>query len=272
MKSLKNKTLFLTGGSRGIGLAIAQKAAQEGANIVIAAKTVERHPKLDGTIFTAAESISNLGGTALPIECDIRDEQAIKNAIHKAVDQFGGIDILVLNASSIYLTPTDKTEFKRWNLMHEVILRGSFFTVQNCLPYLMKSKEPHILALCPPLNIEAKWLSPYLAYSLAKFGLSLSVTGWAEEFKNQIAVNGLWPKTLIATAAVLNLLGGESMINKSRKPEIVAEAAKWILTGNSVSGQIYLDEDIIINQLKLDPKSYAVDPRQEPVLDIYVNN
>jgi citronellol/citronellal dehydrogenase len=271
MKSLKGKTIFITGGSRGIGLAIAQKAALEGANIIIAAKTVERHPKLDGTIFTAAESINKLGGKAFPVECDIRDELAIKHAVQKGADHFGGIDILLLNASSIFLTPTEKTEFKRWNLMHEVVLRGSFFTVQNCLPYLKKSKEPHILALCPPLNIQPKWLAPYLAYSLAKFGLSLSVTGWAEEFKNQIPVNGLWPKTLIATAAVQNLLGGEAMIQKSRKPEIVAEAAHWILTQNSVSGQLYLDEDIIVNELKKDPNSFAVNPNEKPALDIYVN-
>ncbi|MCB0370997.1 MAG: SDR family oxidoreductase [Bdellovibrionales bacterium] len=271
MKSLKNKTIFVTGGSRGIGLAIAQRAAKEGANIVIAAKTVERHPKLDGTIFTAAESITSQGGKALPVECDIRDELAIKKAVQKAADHFGGIDILLLNASAIFLTPTEKTEFKRWNLMHEVILRGSFFAVQNCLPYLKKSEEAHILALCPPLNTQPKWLAPYLAYSLAKFGLSLSITGWAEEFKNQISVNGLWPKTLIATAAVQNLLGGDTMIQKSRKPEIVAEAAHWILTGKSESGKLYLDEDIISKELKLDPQIFAVNPKEEPALDIYVN-
>lgn len=270
MKNLKGKTLFITGGSRGIGLAIAQRVAQEGANVVIAAKTVERHPKLEGTIFTAAESIHKMGGQALPVECDIRDEMAIQQAIKKGTEHFGGLDILVLNASAIFLTPTEKTEFKRWNLMHEVILRGSFFTVQNCLPYLKQSSDPQILALCPPLNIESKWLAPYLAYSLAKFGLSLSVKGWAEEFKNKIKVNGLWPKTLIATAAVQNLLGGESMVKKSRRPEIVAEAAHWILTGSSLSGELYLDEDIIVKELKKDPQSFAVDATQDPMPDIYV--
>lgn len=271
MKNLKGKTLFVTGGSRGIGLAIATRAAKEGANVVIAAKTVERHPKLDGTIFTAAEAITKAGGHALPVECDIRDELQIKHAIKKAADHFGGIDILLLNASAIFLTPTEQTEFKRWNLMHEVILRGSFFTVQNCLPYLKKSAEPQILALCPPLNLDPKWLAPYLSYSLAKFGLSLSIKGWAEEFKGKIKVNGLWPRTLIATAAVQNLLGGEKMIQKSRRPDIVAEAAYWILTGDSKSGELYLDEDIITQELKQDPHMYAIDPGVKPAIDIYVD-
>lgn len=271
MKSWKDKTIFFTGGSRGIGLAIGQKMALDGANIVIAAKTVERHPKLDGTIFTAAESIQKLGGKVLPVECDVRDELAIKNAVKKAAHHFGGIDAVVLNASSIYLTPTEKTEFKRWNLMHEVILRGSFFTVQECLPYLKNSTQAQILALCPPLNIQPKWLAPYLSYSLAKFGLSMSIMGWAEEFKGQVQVNGLWPKTLIATAAVQNLLGGDVMIDRSRKPEIVAEAASWILKGSSETGKIYLDEDIIKGQLGLDPNSYAVNPAVKPALDIYVD-
>ncbi len=268
----KNKTYFITGSSRGIGLEIGKKLASQGANIVVAAKTTEPHPKLEGTIFTAAEEIKKAGGQALPLHLDIRDENAIQSCMEKAAERFGGIDGVVLNASAIFLTPTDKTEAKRFDLMHQVIVRGHFFTVQKALPYLKKSNSPAILALCPPLqNLHEKWLAPYLAYSLMKFNLSLMVKGWAEEFKKDaIQVNGLWPRTLIATAAVQNLLGGDQSIRKSRRPEIVADAALEILKDPKVTGQYFLDEDII-RKIGKDPQSYAVDPTQQPITDIYVN-
>ncbi|MGE0633193.1 MAG: SDR family oxidoreductase [Pseudobdellovibrionaceae bacterium] len=269
MKPLQNKVLFITGASRGIGLAIAKRAAADGAKIIIAAKTTEPHPKLSGTIFTAAEEVKQAGGEAFPVVCDIREEESIKKAMTEGAAHFGGIDICVLNASAIYLTKTPETPSRRFDLMHGVIVRGSFLTVQHSLPYLQKSVAPKILALCPPLNLEEKWLAPYLAYSLAKFGLSMSVRGWAGEFKGQIDVNGLWPKTLIATAAVQNLLGGDAAIRKSRKPEIVADAAHWILTQQGVTGNHFLDEDII-KKIGRDPQSYAVDPNETPAQDIYV--
>jgi citronellol/citronellal dehydrogenase len=267
----KNKTYFITGASRGIGLAIGKKLASQGANVVVAAKTVEPHPKLEGTIFTAAEEIKKAGGQALALQLDVRDENAIQAAMEKAAGQFGGIDGVVLNASSIYLTPTAKVESKRFDLMHQVIVRGHFFTVQKALPFLKKSSQPSILALCPPLqNLHEKWLAPYLAYSIQKFSLSMMVKGWAEEFKkDQIQVNGLWPRTLIATAAVQNLLGGDESIKRSRKPEIVAEAAFAILSDRQKTGQFFTDEEIV-RKLGMDPQSFAIDPSAQPIVDIYV--
>lgn len=268
-KPLQDKVFFITGASRGIGLAIAKRAAADGAKIIIAAKTTEPHPKLEGTIYTAAEEIKKSGGEALPLVVDLREEESLKNAVAEGVKHFGGIDVCVLNASAIYLTKTPETPSRRWDLMHGVILRGSFLTVQHCLPHLAKSSNPKILALCPPLNLEEKWLAPYLAYSLAKFGLSMSVRGWAGEFKGKIDVNGLWPKTLIATAAVQNLLGGDDAIKKSRRPEIVADAAYWILTQSGLTGNHFLDEDVV-KEMGRDPQSYAMDPNVAPAQDIYV--
>ncbi len=267
---MKNKTLFITGASRGIGLAIAKKAASQGANIIIAAKTTEPHPKLEGTIFTAAEEIQKAGGQALPLAVDIRDEESLKNAIDQGAQKFGGIDICVLNASSIFLTKTEDTTAKRFDLMHGVIVRGSFLTVQHCLPYLKKSAAAQILALCPPLNTSEKWLAPHLPYSLAKFVLSMCVRGWAGEFKDaKISVNALWPKTLVATAAVRNLLGGEKAIQRSRKPEIVADAADWILRQKDLTGNHFFDEDII-RKMGGDPQTYMLDPAQQPIPDIFI--
>lgn len=268
----KNKTYFITGASRGIGLAIGKKLASEGANIVVAAKTVEPHPKLEGTIYTAAEEIKKIGGKVLALQLDVRDENAIQGAMEQAANHFGGIDGVVLNASSIYLTPTEKTESKRFDLMHGVIVRGHFFTVQKAIPFLKKSSQPAILALCPPLHtLSEKWLAPHLAYSLMKYSLSMMVTGWAGEFrKDNIQVNGLWPKTLVATAAVQNLLGGDGAIQRSRKPEIVADAAFEILKNREVSGKYFFDEDLIL-KIGKDPQSYALDPSQKPLPDIYID-
>ncbi len=268
----KNKTYFITGASRGIGLAIGKKLASVGANIVIAAKTVEAHPQLEGTIFTAAEEIKKAGGQALALQLDVRDENAIQLAIEKANHHFGGIDGVILNASAIFLTSTEKTEMKRFDLMHSVIVRGHFVTVQQALPFLRKSSQPAILALCPPLStLHEKWLAPYLAYSVMKYSLSMMVKGWAEEFKKErIQVNGLWPKSLVATAAVKNLLGGPEAIKRSRKPEIVSDAAFEILRNRELNSQIFFDEDIIL-QVGKDLQSYAIDPTQKLIPDIYID-
>ena len=268
----KNKTYFITGASRGIGLAIGKKLASQGANIVVAAKTVEPHPKLEGTIHTAAEEIKKAGGKVLALQLDVRDENAIQTAMEKSADHFGGIDGVILNASAIFLTPTDKTETKRFDLMHGVIVRGHFLTVQKALPFLRKSSEASILALCPPLHtMSEKWLAPHLAYSVMKYSLSMMVKGWSAEFKKEnIQVNALWPKTLVATAAVQNLLGGADAIKRSRKPEIVSDAAFEILKNREQTGQFFFDEDVI-RKLGKDPQSYAIDPTQKPIPDIYID-
>ncbi|RKG90039.1 SDR family oxidoreductase [Corallococcus terminator] len=248
MSTLKGKTLFITGASRGIGLAIALRAARDGANIIIAAKTTDPHPKLPGTIYTAAQEIEAAGGKALPCVVDIRDEAQIHAAVAKAVETFGGIDILVNNASAISLTGTLETPLKRFDLMHGINTRGTFACSQACLPYLKKSSNPHILNNSPPLNMEARWFGPHVAYTMAKFGMSMCVLGMAEEFKDEgIAVNALWPRTVIATAAVQNLLGGDETIKGSRSPEIMADAAHAILTkpSRSFTGNFCIDEDVL---------------------------
>ncbi len=248
MPTLKGKTLFITGASRGIGKAIALRAARDGANIVIAAKTTEPHPKLPGTIYTAAEEIEKAGGRALPCMVDIRDEQQIAAAVAKAVETFGGIDILVNNASAISLTGTLDTPMKRYDLMHGINTRGTFACSQACIPYLKKSSNPHILNNSPPLNMEARWFAPHVAYTMAKFGMSMCVLGMAEELKSDgIAVNALWPRTVIATAAVQNLLGGEEAMRGSRSPEIMADAAHAILTKPSreFTGNFCIDEEVL---------------------------
>src|SRR6186713_3011738 len=226
---LKGKTLFITGASRGIGLAIAKRAARDGAHIAVAAKTTEAHAKLPGTIFSAAEEIEAAGGQALPLQCDIRDEQSVHDAVAKTVERFGGIDILINNASAISLTGTLSTPMKRFDLMHQINTRGTFLCSQACLPHLMKSANPHILNLAPPLSMKARWFKDHVAYTMAKYGMSMCVLGMAEEFRSQgVAVNALWPKTAIATAAI-RLIGGDPMMKHSRTVEIMGDAAHAIL-------------------------------------------
>ncbi len=234
--SLAGKTLFVTGASRGIGLAIALRAAKDGANVAIAAKTTEPHPKLEGTIFTAAEAIDKAGGKALPIAVDIRDEEAVKNAIAATAETFGGIDIVVNNASAISLTPTPSTEMKRYDLMHQINTRGTYMVTKYALPFLAKAENPHVLMLSPPLDMQEKWFAPHLAYTMAKFGMSMCVLGFAGEFRSRgIAVNALWPRTTIATAAIQNLLGGDAIMRASRTPEILADAA-WLIFNKPSAG------------------------------------
>ena len=232
--SLANKVVFITGGSRGIGLEIGKRAARDGAKVVLAAKTAEPHPKLPGTIFTAAEEIIEAGGEALPLILDVRDEENVLKAVEETVSHFGGIDICVNNASAISLTKTPDTDMKRYDLMHQINGRGTYLVSKYCIPHLKKSSNPHILNLAPPLDMKAKWFGPHLAYTMAKFTMSMCVLGMAEELKaDGIAVNGLWPRTAIATAAVKNVLGGEELMNISRKPEIMADAAYEIFIKDS---------------------------------------
>ncbi len=273
MANLQGKTLFITGASRGIGLAIALRAARDGANIAIAAKTSEPHPKLPGTIHTAARDIEAAGGKALPIMCDIRDDEAVYAAVAKTVETFGGIDILINNASAISLTGTLDTPMKRYDLMHHVNTRGTFLCSQACVPHLKKSSNPHILNLSPPLNMEERWFAPHVAYTMAKFGMSMCVLGMAGEFRRDgIAVNALWPRTAIATAAVQNLLGGDATMRGSRKPEIMADAAHVILTRPSreCTGNFFIDDDVLASIGKTDLSEYACDPNAVLVPDFFV--
>ncbi len=273
--SLKGKTLFITGASRGIGKAIGIRAAQDGANVVIAAKTVSPHPKLIGTIYTAAEEIEKAGGKALPIATDIRFEEQVKNAVEKAVQTFGGIDILVNNASAISLSDTLTTDLKKFDLIFSVNVRGAFVCSKICVPYLKKSHNPHILNLSPPLNMEPRWFSQHLAYTLSKYGMSECVLGMSEEFKEDgIAVNALWPKTTIATAAIYNILGGDELANHSRTPEIVADAAYFILTQKSrqCTGNFFIDEDVLKSSGVKEFKKYAVKPNQELQPDFFTSS
>ncbi|MEM7501880.1 MAG: NAD(P)-dependent oxidoreductase [Pseudomonadota bacterium] len=273
MSDLKGKTLFVTGGSRGIGLAIALRAAQDGANIVIAAKTADPHPKLPGTIYSAAQDIEAAGGSALPIVCDIRSDEQVETAIAAAVKRFGGIDICVNNASAISLTPTEKTSMRRFDLMQQVNTRGTFLVSKSALPHLLKADNPHILNLSPPLNMDEKWFAPHVAYTIAKYGMSLCVLGMAGEFREQgIAVNALWPRTAIATSAVKNLLGGDAIMQRSRKPEIMADAAHAILTKPSreFTGRFCVDDEVLEAEGVTDLSVYAVDPAAELVPDFFV--
>ena len=272
MISLDGKTLFVTGGSRGIGLAIAKRAAKDGANIAIAAKTAEPHPKLPGTIHTAAAEIEEAGGNALPIECDIRDDTAVSAAVAQAADRFGGIDVVVNNASAIALFGTEQISMQRFDLMHQVNARGTFLVSKTCLPWLTKAQNPHILTLSPPLNMLEKWFSPHVAYSMAKYGMSMCVLGMAGEFREQgIAVNALWPRTTIATAAV-SMLGGDAMIRHSRKPEIMADAAYAIVTKPSreFSGNFCVDDDVLEAEGITDLSGYSVDSNVHPLPDFFV--
>lgn len=273
--TLKDKTLFITGGSRGIGLAIAVRAAQDGAQVAIAAKTAEPHPKLEGTIYTAAEAIEKAGGKALPLKCDLRDEAQLAAAVAKTVATFGGIDVLVNNASAISLTGTLATEMKRYDLMNGINTRGTYLAGLHCIPHLKKSANPHILTLSPPLDMRAKWFAPHLAYSIAKYGMSLCTLGWSEEFRRDgIAANSLWPRTAIATAAI-QMIGGGMLIKKSRAAQIMADAAHVILTKPSreFTGHFCIDDVVLWEAGVRDFSGYAAvpgTPESELIGDFFV--
>lgn len=246
MGSLANKTLFITGASRGIGKAIALRAARDGANIIIAAKSAVEDPRLPGTIYTAAAEIEAAGGKALPLQVDIRFEDQVHAAVTAGVEKFGGIDICVNNASAIFLAGTLETPMKRFDLMHQINARGTYLVSQACLPHLLQSENPHILNLSPPLNMEERWFAPHVAYTMAKFGMSMCVLGMAGEFGGRVGVNALWPRTVIATAAVQNLLGGDLTISRSRKPDIMGDAAHWILTQDKrTTGNFFIDDEVM---------------------------
>ncbi|NJN33381.1 MAG: NAD(P)-dependent oxidoreductase [Saprospiraceae bacterium] len=258
--SFSGKTVFITGASRGIGLAIGKRLAQEGANIVIAAKTDTPNPKLPGTIYSAAEEIEAAGGHALPVVCDIRFEESVQEAVNQAVTKFGGIDILINNASAISLTGTLHTEMKRYDLMHGINTRGTFLVSKTCLPHLLKAENPHVLNLSPPLSMKTVWFENHVAYTMAKFGMSMCVLGMSGEFKGKVAFNALWPRTTIATAAVQNLLGGDEMIRRSRKPEVLSDAAFYILQrdAKTCTGHFFIDNEVLASEGITDLSHYAV--------------
>jgi citronellol/citronellal dehydrogenase len=271
--SFQNKTIFITGASRGIGKAIALRLAKEGANIIVAAKSVEENPRLGGTIYSAAEEIEKAGGKALAIQCDIRDENQIQQAVDKAVERFGGIDVLINNASAISLTSTEKTEPKRFDLMHDINVRGTFFMCKACIPHLKKSSNAHILTLSPPINMDMKWFANHIAYTLSKYNMSMIMLGLAAELKkDNIACNALWPRTTIATAAVQNLLGGDILINMSRTTDIVADAAYYILSKPSAecTGNTFIDETVLAAEGITDLEKYSVVPGAKLYNDLFV--
>ena len=276
--SLRGKTLFISGASRGIGLAIGLRAARDGANVAIAAKTAEPNPKLAGTIYTAAKEIEDAGGKALPLLCDIRNEDQIAAAVAKTVETFGGIDICVNNASAISLTGTEQTPMKRYDLMHQINTRGTFAVSQACIPHLRKAAQnggnAHVLNLSPPLNMETRWFAPHVAYTMAKFGMSMCVLGMAGEFKKDgIAFNALWPRTTIATAAIQNLLGGETVMKGSRKPEIMGDAAYAIFQQPSreCTGNFFIDDEVLAKFAgKTNLDEYAVTPGAQLFPDFFV--
>jgi citronellol/citronellal dehydrogenase len=270
--TLANKTLFITGASRGIGLAIALRAAGEGANIAVAAKTETANPKLPGTIHTAAAEIEKAGGRALPLAVDVRDEEAVKAAIDKTVATFGALDILVNNASAISLTPVADTEMRRFDLMHQINTRGTFMACKYAIPHLERAENPHILMLSPPLDMQEKWFSGRTGYSIAKFGMSLVVLGLAGELRGRVAVNALWPRTTIATAAIKNLLGGDSIMHMSRTPDIIADAAALIFAkpAPSFTGNFLIDDTFLAGEGVTDFDKYRVDPTQPLAPDFFV--
>jgi citronellol/citronellal dehydrogenase len=273
MSSLNGKTLLITGASRGIGKAIALRAARDGANIAVLAKTATPQPKLEGTIYTAAKEIEDAGGRALACIADIRFEEQVHAAVEKAVETFGGIDMVINNASAIDLSSTLDVTMKRYDLMHHINTRGTFMTSKLCLPYLLKAENPHILNISPPLDISPKWFAPHLAYTMAKFGMSMCVLGMAEEFRQHgIAVNALWPRTTIATAAIRNLLGGEKVMQCSRKPEIMADAAHAILIRRSrdCTGNFFIDEDVLRVGGITSFDDYSVVPGAPLIKDLFV--
>jgi citronellol/citronellal dehydrogenase len=271
MRSLKGKTIFISGASRGIGLAIALKAAREGANIIVAAKTTAPHPKLPGTIYTAADEIERAGGKALPVEVDIRSEEQVREAVRLGVERFGGIDILVNNASAISLTGTAETPMKRFDLMMGVNMRGTFLCSQACLPHLVRAENPHILMLSPPLDMRAKWFAPHVAYTMSKYGMSMCVLGMAEEFRAAgVAVNALWPRTLIATSA-LQAIPGAPWEN-GRTPQIAADAAVHILKQESreLTGQFLIDEEVLAGAGVSDLSDYSAAPGNPLMTDLFL--
>lgn len=268
----KGKTVFITGGSRGIGKAIGLKLASEGANVVIAAKTVEPHPKLEGTIFSAAQEMEAAGGKALAVKCDIREEADVVEAVNAAVQKFGGIDVLINNASAINLSPVSMLPLKQYDLMQDINTRGTYLVSRHCIPHLRKSDRAHILTLSPPLNLDKKWFSHFAPYTISKFGMSMLTMGMSEELrKDKIAVNSLWPRTTIATAAVSNILGGDELMKRSRKPEIVADAAALILARNvDFTGNFCIDENILVENGINDFESYRFSQGTELADDIFL--
>lgn len=271
--SFNNKTVFITGASRGIGKAIALRLAKEGANIVVVAKSTVENPKLGGTIFSAAKEIEEAGGKALAVQCDIRFEDQIKSAVEKTVETFGGIDILINNASAISLTPVEKTETKSFGLMHDINVKGTFFVSKECIPFLKKSTNAHILNLSPPINMDVKWLTNHVAYTMSKYNMSMIALGLAGELKKyNIASNTLWPRTTIATAAVRNLLGGEMLINMSRTTDIIADAAFYILQKPSTecTGNSFIDEEVLANEGITDLEKYSVVPGAKLYTDLFL--
>lgn len=274
MSHFENKTVLITGGTRGIGKAIALRLAREGANIAIVGKTAEPNPKLEGTIYTAAEEITAAGGRkVLPIQGDVRFEDSIRDIVTRTVETFGGIDILINNASAINLSPTEQLEPKRYDLMQSINVRGTFFMSQACIPHLKNAHNPHILNMSPPINLDARWLGPHLAYTMSKYGMSMIVMGLAEELKQyRIAANALWPRTTIATAAVKNLLGGEFLMQRSRTPEIVADAAFYILQKPSfeTTGNFFIDENVLQQEGITDFGKYAINPDQKLMNDLFL--
>mgnify|MGYP002881171775 CR=1 FL=1 len=275
--SLKDKVIFVSGGSRGIGLAMAKKAAQDGAKLALAAKTADPHPKLPGTIYTAAEEIAKAGGEALPLICDIRDEDNVREVVNQTVEHFGGIDICINNASAIQLTNTMDTEMKRYDLMHQINGRGTYMVSRYCLPHLLKAENPHILNLSPPLDMSAKWFAGHTAYTMAKYGMSMCTLGMSEELKSSgIAVNSLWPRTMINTAAVNNILASsmeDQGVSKCRTPEIMGDAAYIILTQDSkkFTGNMCVDDSTVIKSGKTDLSEYLATPDATPFPDFFVN-
>jgi citronellol/citronellal dehydrogenase len=272
--TLSGKTMFISGASRGIGLAIAKRAAADGANVCLIAKTAEPHPRLPGTVYTAAEEIEAAGGNALPIVGDIRDERAVADAVARCVERFGGIDIAVNNASAIDLSGTETLELKRYDLMQQINTRGTFVVSKLCIPHLRRAPNPHVLTLSPPLSMKAKWFAAHVGYTIAKYGMSMCTLGMSEEFRaDGIAFNSLWPRTMIATAAVQNLLGGEAAMARSRRPEIMADAAYAILLRPSreCTGNFFIDEDVLAEEGIDDLSGYRYGSgEQELALDLFV--
>jgi citronellol/citronellal dehydrogenase len=269
----RNKTIWITGASRGIGKAIALKLASEGANIVIAAKSVEEHPKLGGTIFSAAKEIEAIGGKALPVQVDIRNAEQIEFAVKQTIERFGGIDCLINNASALHLAGTEQMEVKRFDLIQSINVRGTFLVAKHCIPFLKKAENPHILTLSPPINLNPKWLGRHIAYTISKYSMTMMAMAWAEEFREVgIASNALWPKTIIDTVAIRNLLGGEKVANMSRKPEIMVDAAYVILSKQSreCTGKTFIDEDVLVTNGVSDFSKYSVVPGASLQIDLFI--
>jgi citronellol/citronellal dehydrogenase len=271
---LQGKTLFVSGASRGIGLAIALRAARDGANVALIAKTAAPHPKLEGTVYTAAEQLEAAGGQALPIVGDIRDEQAVADAVARTVERFGGIDVCVNNASAITLAGTEALDLKRYDLMQDINVRGTFVVTRACIPHLRAAENPHVLTLSPPIDLDPRWLGPHIGYTLAKYGMTLCALGFAAELAGDgIASNALWPRTLVATAAVQNLLGGEEAMARARKPEIYADAAYAILNrpARACTGNAFLCEDVLLAEGVTDLSPYSYVPGAELAVDLFVD-